>query len=65
MLNLEFNYAIKFTDGTYYTGRVNSDNEPNAWKGNKDQAFTYTMQGAYRKIDSIDCFKNCTVERVL
>jgi hypothetical protein len=65
---LSYAYAIKFPDGTYYTGEVNTEANPNAWKGPRSQAFTYTETGAHRKINMDcfkDCFKGCTVERVL
>lgn len=62
---LFFGYAIKLPDGGYYTGRVNSAAEPNAWSGKKAEAFTYTERGAYNKIDRCPAFAGCSVERVL
>lgn len=60
-----FEYALKFPNGTYYTGRVNSEARPDYWQGAKHEAFTYTIEGAYRKKDSMDCFKDCTVIHML
>ena len=57
----QFNYALRFPNGTYYTGRVNSDKEPNAWQGKAHQAFTYTQHGAYVKKQQFECFKDCDV----
>jgi len=47
-----FNYAIKWPSGKYYTGRVTSDSKPNYDRGEKIEAYTYTKEGAYRKIQS-------------
>jgi len=65
MPDLTFEYAIKFPNGTYYTGRVNSDEKPNYWQGKKDEAFTFTEFGAHNKINNGFCFKDCIVERIL
>jgi hypothetical protein len=65
MNNLVFEYAIRFPNGEYYTGRVNSESEPNAWQGEKHEAFTYTVDGAYRKIQSVACFILCDVVKVI
>lgn len=40
-----FDYAIRFADGTFYTGRAGSE-----YKGSMLDAFTYTLQGAHAKI---------------
>jgi hypothetical protein len=61
----EYEYALRFPNGLYYTGRANSESEPNAWQGELHQAFTYTEEGAYYKKYSLDCFSNTTVVRVL
>jgi hypothetical protein len=47
-----FEYAIQFADGLYYTGRVSSDARPNYDRGNKSDAFTYTREGAYNRLQS-------------
>lgn len=60
-----FEYALKFPNGKYYTGRVNSDALPDYWQGEKHEAYTMTEFAAYKKKDSLDCFKLCTVEKVL
>lgn len=60
-----FEYALKFPNGKYYTGRVNSESKPDYWQGEKHEAYTMTEFGAYKKKDSLDCFKLCTVEKVL
>ena len=57
----QFNYVLRFPNGTYYTGRVNSDKEPNAWQGEAHQAFTYTQRGAYTK-KQLECFRDCAVD---
>lgn len=64
---MEFNYAIKFPDGTYYNGRApNMEVDPNGMKGPKFKAFTYSEAGAYKKIDNFpEFFKGCVVERVI
>lgn len=64
VLNLEFHYALRSPTGLYYTGRVNSDSEPDAWLGPKHKAFTYTEKGAHVKKDNFACFRSFTVERV-
>jgi len=64
MNNLQFDYALRFPNGKFYTGRVNSDAEPNAWQGEKHEAFTYTENGAYVKRNSLDCFKLCVIVNV-
>ena len=61
----EFNYAIRFPNGTYYTGRVNSEAEPSAWQGKKHEAFTYTIEGAYNKVSKGGCFKNCSIVHII
>jgi hypothetical protein len=63
--NLIFEYALRSPDGRYYTGRVNHENEPEAWLDEKHKAFTYTSTRAYAKVDSLECFRNFTVERIL
>jgi len=60
-----FEYALKFPNGKYYTGRVNSDSKPDYWQGEKREAYTFTEKGAYRKKDSLECFSSCIVERVI
>jgi len=60
-----FEYALKFPNGKYYTGRVNSESKPDYWQGENHEAYTMTEFGAYKKKDSLDCFKLCTVEKVL
>lgn len=45
---MEFNYAIKFPNGKYYTGRAGE-----GFQGEKHEAFTYTEKGAYGKIDRV------------
>lgn len=59
---LEFNYAIRFADGTYYTGKAGDE-----MQGKRSEAFTYTQNGAYAKIDRLKhspWFNNATVEQV-
>lgn len=60
---LEFNYAIRFADGTYYTGRAGLE-----YKGPKREAFTFTERGAYNKLQRVsragNDFHGATVERV-
>lgn len=65
LIPLIFEYALKFPNGTYYTGRANSEHLPNNWQGDKREAFTFTEKGAYLKKDSLDCFSQCTVEHIL
>lgn len=65
MLNLLYEYAIKFENNLYYTGRVNSNENPNYLQGKKHQAFTYTESSAYRLIERKFYFKNCTVEKII
>lgn len=62
---LIFEYALKFPNGKYYTGRVNSDLRPDYWQGEKREAYTFTEFGAYKKKDSLECFSSCVVEKVL
>lgn len=62
---LVFEYALRFQNGKYYTGRVNSDALPDYWQGEKHEAYTFTEKGAYAKKDSLFCFANCTVEKVI
>ena len=47
-----FEYAIQFPNGLYYTGRVSSDALPDYDRGTKNEAFTYTREGAYNRIRS-------------
>ena len=47
-----FEYAIQFADGLYYTGRVTSDAHPNYDRGTQSDAFTYTIEGAYNRLQS-------------
>lgn len=62
----KFEYALRSPDGRYYTGRVNSESEPEAWLGPKHKAFTYTEEGAHNKLKLQPfAFRNFTVERVL
>ena len=60
---LEFNYAIVFPNGKYYTGRTGQCEQ-----GEKSEAFTYTEKGAYAKIDrlgkSSEFWKKAIVKRV-
>ncbi len=56
-----FEYALQFPNGLYYTGRVNSEAEPNAWQGKAHEAFGYAERGAYTKKASMECFAECTV----
>lgn len=63
--SLVFEYALKFPNGKYYTGRVNSDSQPDYWQGEKHEAYTYTEKGAYAKKDSGFCFSSCVVEKVI
>lgn len=65
METLIFEYALKFPNGRYYTGRVNSAEKPDYWQGEKREAFTYTLAGAYKKKDSLECFSSCVVEKIL
>jgi hypothetical protein len=59
---LIFEYALKFPNGKYYTGRVNSPELPDYWQGEKREAITYTTEkGAYEKRDSLFCFASCVV----
>lgn len=58
-------YALRFPNGTFYTGRVNSDDKPDYWAGPVHEAFTFSEAGAYRKRDASWCFRYCTVERVI
>lgn len=62
---LIFEYALKFPNGKYYTGRVNSEALPDYWQGEKREAYTMTEHGAYTKKDSLSCFADCTVEKVV
>ena len=62
---LVFEYALKFPNGKYYTGRVNSEALPDYWQGDKREAFTYTLEGAHKKKDSLACFSSCVVEKIL
>ena len=62
---LIFEYALKFPNGKYYTGRVNSKALPDYWQGDKCEAYTFTERGAYKKKDSLPCFAECTVEKVI
>lgn len=63
-LNLRFEYAIRFENGKYYTGRAGD-----SFAGSIGEAFTYTESGAYSKIermkDTINYWKNATVEKVI
>jgi hypothetical protein len=60
-----FQYALKFPNGKYYTGRVNSESRPDYWQSEKKEAYTFTEFGAYKKKESLFCFAECTVEKVL
>lgn len=62
---MKFEYAIKFPNGLYYTGEVNTATNMNAWQGEKNKAFTYTYFGAQNKIQSQFCFSNCEIEKVI
>lgn len=57
----KFEYAIKNSEGQYYNGNTS----PSPMWGSKSQVYTYTCQGAERKIDSFPCFKGCTIEKIL
>ncbi len=60
-----FNYALRFPSGLFYTGRVTSDSKPDYDRGEKSEAFTYTQEGAYRKIQSTpDYWKGVEVVRI-
>ena len=59
-----FEYALKFPNGKYYTGRVNSESKPDYWQGEKREAYTMTEFAAYKKKDSLECFASCTVEKI-
>ncbi len=43
----KFEYAIKFPDGEYYTGRAGE-----GFTGPKHEAFTLTEEGAHRLLDN-------------
>jgi hypothetical protein len=60
----KYEYALRSSSGKYYTGRVNSDEKPNHWLGNLHEAFTYTLEGAYKKKDNFECFKDFEVVRI-
>jgi hypothetical protein len=62
---LIFEYALKFPNGKFYNGRVNSEALPDYWQGDKKEAFTFTLAGAYKKKDSLECFSSCIVEKIL
>lgn len=62
---LVFEYALKFPNGKYYTGRVNSPELPDYWQGEKHEAYTMTEYGAHKKKDFLFCFAECTVEKVV
>lgn len=64
---LQFEYAIRYPNGKFYTGRVTSPEEPNAHQGESFQAFTYTEAGAHAKIDQdrTGHFAGCTVVHVI
>lgn len=63
-LDLKFEYAIRFADGTYYTGRAGA-----GYKGTKSEAFTYTEKGAHAKLERVgragNDFWHATVEKVI
>ena len=63
--SLVFEYALKFPNGKYYTGRVNSDSQPDYWQGEKHEAYTFTEHGAHVRKDSLECFASCVVEKVI
>ena len=63
-MNQQSGYALKFPNGSYYTGRVNTDSEPNAWQGTKRQAWTYGIYMADHHLTMTPYFRNCTVEYV-
>lgn len=55
-----FEYALVSPDGLYYTGKAGD-----GWLSpSRHDAFTYTEQGAYAKIDRVDVFKQFSVERL-
>ena len=62
-------FALKFPDGTYFNGQRDSYNPALVnlpYCGNRQQAYTYTEQGAYAKRDSDPSrFAACIVERIL
>ena len=66
-LQLHFEYAIKFSNGTYYNGRKDRYTPSLVtlpYCGPYVDAYTYTERGAYSKIDSNPLqFKDCVVER--
>lgn len=62
-LGLIFEYAIRLSDGKFYTGKAGIE----AY-GEKNEAFTYTEKGAHAKIERMkhtdDYWANATVERI-
>ena len=59
----EFNYAIQRPDGKKYTGTAH-DHWNDNWSDHPQKIYTYTEEGAHRKIASNSSFKNCVVVRV-
>ena len=57
--DLCFEYAVRFADGTYYTGRAGE-----GFKGARHEAFTFTEMGAHAKIQRMG-WAGATVEHVL
>lgn len=56
------NYVLQFLNGKYYSGRVNSDAEPNAWQcDNASDAFGYSKEGAENQKNLFFCFKDCII----
>jgi len=59
-MDLTFEYALQSPCGRFYTGRAGD-----GWLGEKHEAFKYTMEGAYTKIDTIELFQDFQVVRVV
>lgn len=62
-LDLNFEYVIRFSDGSYYAGAIQE-----GFKASKQEALPYTENGAYAKISSMkhweEKWKTAIVERL-
>ena len=57
MINIKFEYAIQFPDGSFYNGNAG----PNIKTNKPLEVYTYTQEGAYKKKQNFPCFSDCKV----
>lgn len=62
-LTQQSRWALRFPNGTYYTGRVTSDERPNYHQGSHSEAFCFTYRGALHRCKQLP-FLTCIIEDI-